>query len=69
MPADAATLATIRRLAGEAVGGKAGLLEQCLVTPSNSLTLYQLEVSLSMLLTAGGSRAEKRRCWSCSSAW
>ena len=54
MPADAATLATIRRVAGEAVGGKAGMLEQCLVTPSNSLTLYQLEVSLSMLLPAGG---------------
>ena len=54
MPADAATLATIRRVAGEAVGGKAGLLEQCLVTPSNSLTLYQLEVTLSMLLPAGG---------------
>ena len=49
-----ATLATIRRVAGKAVGGKAGLLEQCLVTPSNSLTLYQLEVTLSMLLPAGG---------------
>ena len=46
MLADASTLATIRRVAGEAVGGKAGLLEQCLVTPINSLTLYQLEVCL-----------------------
>ena len=40
------TLATIRQVAGEAVGGKPGLLEQCLVTPINLLTLYQLEVCL-----------------------
>ena len=32
MPVDAATLATIRRVAGEVLGGKAGMLEQCLVT-------------------------------------
>ena len=57
MPADAATLATIRQVPDEEMRGKAGLLEQCLVTPSNSLTLYQLEVSLSMLLTAGGQQS------------
>ena len=56
MPADEATLATIRQVSGEAMRGKAGLLKQCPVTPSNSLNLYQLEVSLSMLLLVGGQK-------------
>jgi ubiquitin carboxyl-terminal hydrolase 9/24 len=54
MPADQATLATTKKIAESAAGGKAGVLEQHFTSGSNSLTLYQLEVALSMVLPASG---------------
>ena len=54
MPADQATLAATKKAAEAAAGGKSGLLEQHFTSGSNSLTLYQLEVALSMVLPASG---------------
>jgi len=54
MPADQATLGRVRAAAETASGGGKVGLEQLFLTASHSLTLYQLECCLSLVMPASG---------------
>ena len=54
MPSDQATLVRLRGAAEGAAGGSKVGLEQLFLTSSHSLTLYQLECCLSLVMPASG---------------